>query len=104
MMVGSEEKFWKSRSTLHTSRYRVTAQKPGPFGSSCQNTGAFSRSQRYCANGCPLANSCGDRRAMFMSAPPPGIVVQIAANCHGCAARFDGVLAIPFVSAERQGQ
>src|SRR6185312_6205084 len=66
MIVGSEEKFWKSRSTSHTSLKRVTAQKPLASVSSCQWTGAFSRSQRYCANGWPLAKLEGERRSIFM--------------------------------------
>ena len=63
-MFGDDENVAASRPTAFTSAYRVTAQKPGPSGSSWRWTGSCSRSQANWACGCPWANDAGDSRSM----------------------------------------
>src|SRR5579871_1132670 len=76
MMVGSEEKLLKSRSTFQTSSKRVTAQKPRPSGSSCQWTGSSSRSQRYCSWGWPSEKLANDSKSICMGLAPPRPMLQ----------------------------
>jgi hypothetical protein len=69
MMVGSDENVFGSRPIARTSSKRVTAQKPGPFGSSCQYTGACSRSHRYWSCGWPMLKLAGDNKSICMGEP-----------------------------------
>ncbi len=61
------------RLIIRTSSYLVIAQKPGPSGSGCQYTGAFSRSQRYCSHGWPWANEAVLTRSISMPADRTGV-------------------------------
>ena len=56
VITGIEENVAASLPTSFTVRYFVTAQNPGPLGSSCRWTGASRRSAAYCSCGCPCAN------------------------------------------------
>ena len=60
----AEENVAGSRPIAFTSSYRVTAQKPGPPGSSCRCTGSCSRSHRKTSCGCPPSKASGSSRSM----------------------------------------